>query len=86
MNVHRLLLRNVAEEESGSGTYYANEGTCLDADAVLEIQGECDVIKDYQTCFANAISTSAASTSRVVGGGALWAVASALVWAAATLA
>ncbi|CAM9439659.1 unnamed protein product [Scytosiphon promiscuus] len=46
----RLLLRNVATEESGTGTYYPDLGTCDDPDAVVELQGECEVIVDFAAC------------------------------------
>ena len=46
----RLLLRYVAEEESESGSYYPDVGTCDDPDAALEIQGQCVLIVDFNTC------------------------------------
>lgn len=47
---NRLLLRNVFTEESESGTYFPDEGSCNDPDAALQIQGECDIIIDFSTC------------------------------------
>lgn len=46
----RLLLRHVPEEESESGSYYPDEGTCDDPDAELSIQGQCSIIVDFNTC------------------------------------
>lgn len=46
----RLLLRHVASEDAEFGTYYADVGTCDDPDAVLEVQGECDYIVDFESC------------------------------------
>eukprot|EP00752_Nemacystus_decipiens_P009351 g8357.t1 len=45
----RLLLRNVFTEDSDSGTYYPDVGTCTDPDAVVELQGECETIIDFDT-------------------------------------
>lgn len=48
-NTHRLLLRNVFTEESDSGSYYPDVGTCTDPDAVVELQGECETIIEFDT-------------------------------------
>lgn len=56
-------------------------------DAVLELQGECNIIEDYTTCDSVATDSTSAAASVVPGIGALWAVvAGGLVLAAAGLA
>ena len=36
-------------EDSDSGSYYPDVGTCADPDAVPELQGECDTIIEFDT-------------------------------------
>ncbi|CAM9360020.1 unnamed protein product, partial [Pylaiella littoralis] len=52
----RLLLRNVFTEAGDSGTYYPDLGTCADPDAVVELQGECDLIVEFDTCEAGSVT------------------------------
>lgn len=36
-------------EDSQSGSYYPDLGTCTDPDAAVELQGECEVIIEFDT-------------------------------------
>lgn len=43
-------------EESDSGSYYPDVGTCTDPDAVPELQGECETIIEFDTVCDGTIS------------------------------
>lgn len=69
----------MATEEAETGTYYADVGTCDDPDAVLEIQGECDLIIDFGTCEELVSADGEASPACRVLPGAAVAIAAVLV-------
>lgn len=50
-------------EDSDSGSYYPDVGTCDDPDAVLELQGECQVIIEFDTVCNGATTSDGALTS-----------------------
>lgn len=66
-------------EESESGSYYLDEGTCADTEAALEIQGQCDIIVDFNTCEDPPDTDEQDSPASKVAAGGAWAAVAASV-------
>lgn len=74
----RLLLRNVFTEESESGTYYTDE-VCTDALVARELQGECELILDFETCDLTADESPASRAAPMALGALVTAALAALL-------
>lgn len=75
-------------EAGDSGTYYPDLGTCADPDAVVELQGECDLIVEFDTCEAGSVTADGqegSPASKAAPHAAISALALALLAAAASL-